>query len=81
MSTNSPLQESGETWVTPEDSRMYINPLPVRIWHWLNAMGFVTLILTGIQLRYTNMFNVLSFETAVKTHNWVAWAVMAAAGR
>ena len=40
-------------------------------------MGFVTLILTGIQIRYAEMINVLTFETAVRTHNWVAFAVIA----
>jgi len=29
----------------------YIKHLPVRIWHWINALGFVLLILTGVQLR------------------------------
>ena len=32
--------------------RLYVNPLPVRIWHWTNAIGFVLLILTGLQIRY-----------------------------
>ena len=55
----------------------YINPLPVRIWHWINAPGFVLLILTGFQLRYTDLFNVMSFEAAVKLHNWVGFVVIA----
>jgi thiosulfate reductase cytochrome b subunit len=57
--------------------KTYINPLPVRIWHWANALGFILLILTGIQIRYVGLFNVLSFETAVKTHNWVGFAAIA----
>ena len=32
--------------------RIYVHPLPVRIWHWINALGFVLLILTGVQIRY-----------------------------
>jgi len=58
-------------------AELYINPLPVRIWHWLNALGFVVLILSGTQIRYPNLFNVMSFETAVRTHNWVAFTVIA----
>ena len=27
--------------------RLYIHPLPVRIWHWTNAVGFILMILTG----------------------------------
>jgi len=59
------------------DSDLYINPLPVRIWHWVNALGFVLLILTGFQLRYPDLFSVLTFEAAVKWHNWVGFTVVA----
>jgi thiosulfate reductase cytochrome b subunit len=51
--------------------RIYIHPLPVRIWHWINAIGFVTMILTGTQIRYIELIDVLSFRTAVTLHNWV----------
>ena len=57
-------------------SGQYINPLPVRIWHWINALGFVLLILTGFQIRYMDLFKVISFETAVKTHNWTGFVVI-----
>lgn len=69
-------QKQPETWKKGRNGELYINPLPVRIWHWLHAMGFVTLILTGFQIRYTNLLNLMSFETAVRTHNWVAFAVI-----
>ncbi len=77
MSTFPTEQKQPDGWIKTADSGLYINPLPVRIWHWLHALGFVVLILTGTQIRYTNLFNVLSFETAVKTHNWVAFFVIA----
>lgn len=48
---------------------LYINPLPVRIWHWLNALCFVVLIATGAQIRYREAINILSFPTAVLIHN------------
>lgn len=51
--------------------KLYVHPLPVRIWHWLNAGGFVLLILTGLQIRYGDLLSVTSFETAVRIHNWV----------
>ena len=54
METKKTEHDVAEDWVKETDPRLYINPLPVRIWHWLHAMGFVTLILTGIQIRYTN---------------------------
>ena len=77
MSTNPTEQEQPDVWIKTKDSELYINPLPVRIWHWLNALGFVALILTGTHIRYANLFNLMSFETAIKTHNWVAFAVIA----
>jgi len=63
--------------VTPKRRGQYLNPLPVRVWHWLNALGFILLILTGFQLRYNDLLNVMSFETAVKTHNWTGFVVIA----
>ncbi len=57
-------------------NQLYINPLPVRIWHWINAVGFVLLVLTGVQLRYFNLLELMSFEAAVKLHNWVGFTVI-----
>ncbi|MDH3941956.1 MAG: cytochrome b/b6 domain-containing protein, partial [Xanthomonadales bacterium] len=44
--------------------RVYLHPVPVRIWHWVNALGFLLLILTGFQIRYVDLFSLMSFETA-----------------
>ena len=60
-----------------QPGRVYIHPLPVRIWHWANALGFVLLILTGIQIRYADLFNVISFELATELHNWIGIVVTA----
>lgn len=49
---------------------VYVHPLPVRVWHWINAIGFVIMILTGTQIRYIDVFTALSFRTAVTVHNW-----------
>lgn len=57
--------------------KLYIHPLPVRIWHWTNALGFVLLIATGVQIRYLDLFNVLSFRTAVVAHNWIGFVLIA----
>ena len=77
MSSIPSENQSPEAWIKTKDSELYINPLPVRIWHWLNALGFVALILTGTHIRYQDKLNFMTFETAVKTHNWIAFAVMA----
>lgn len=57
--------------------KIYINPLPVRIWHWTNAAGFVLLILTGLQLRYVGQLGLMSFKSAVQWHNWIGFVVIA----
>lgn len=57
--------------------KLYIHPLPVRIWHWLNALGFLLLIATGVQIRYLDLFQVLSFRTAVVAHNYIGFGLIA----
>lgn len=60
-----------------QQERIYLHPMPVRIWHWANALGFLVLIFTGFQIRYVDLFSLMSFETAVHLHNWVGFAVIA----
>jgi thiosulfate reductase cytochrome b subunit len=57
--------------------RPYLHPLPVRIWHWINAAGCVILLLTGIQLRYIGLINVVPFSAAVAMHNSVGFILIA----
>lgn len=57
--------------------KIYINPLPIRIWHWTNASGIILLILTGLQIRYLDLMNLLSFRTAVIAHNWIGYVLIA----
>jgi len=49
--------------------RIYLHPLPVRIWHWINAISFLILIVTGLQLRYRELLGLMKFRTAVDIHN------------
>lgn len=49
--------------------KIYLHPLPVRIWHWINALSFLTLIATGVQIRYREAINLMSFKSAVDIHN------------
>ena len=57
--------------------KIYIHPLPVRIWHWINAIGFLTLIATGVQVRYMDLFQLMSFRTAVVVHNYIGFVLIA----
>ncbi len=58
-------------------ARIYIHPLPVRIWHWINALGFVTMIVSGFQIRYVGVIDLFSFRTAVAVHNWTGFVLIA----
>ena len=57
-------------------TKIYIHPLPVRLWHWVNAVGFVLMILTGFQLRFAGTLNLLSFELTVDLHNWIGFVLI-----
>ncbi|NCO68227.1 MAG: cytochrome B [Nitrospirae bacterium CG_4_10_14_0_8_um_filter_41_23] len=57
--------------------KIYLHPLPVRLWHWINAGGFIILIITGAQIRFGNIINLFSFETAVDIHSWTGFILMA----
>jgi thiosulfate reductase cytochrome b subunit len=62
------------------DKLIYMHPAPVRVWHWVNAVGFIILILTGIQIRFAEMINLFSLEEAIQVHNYVGFVVIAAYG-
>jgi thiosulfate reductase cytochrome b subunit len=57
--------------------RIYLHPLPIRFWHWVNALGFIILIVTGVQIRFGNVIQLLSFDTAVKVHSWLGFILLA----
>ena len=57
--------------------RIYLHPLPVRIWHWINAVTCVLMVLTGLQIRYVGLINVVAFKTAVAVHNWTGFVLIA----
>ena len=57
--------------------RIYLHPLPVRIWHWTNAVGCVLLVLSGIQIRYVGLIDVMPFRIAVAIHSYVGWVIVA----
>lgn len=49
---------------------VYVTPLPVRIWHWLNAFGIVTLCITGLQIRFPDYINIFgAYKAAIRLHN------------
>ena len=53
-----------------EPKKIYLQPTPVRIWHWLNAFGIVTLMVTGAQIRFPQHVVIFdSFRSAILLHN------------
>ncbi|WP_054721282.1 cytochrome b/b6 domain-containing protein, partial [Marinifilum fragile] len=53
------------------NEKLYLYPLWIRIWHWLNATIFIVLLITGISMQYSNPENplLISFESSVQLHN------------
>ncbi|NOQ45077.1 MAG: cytochrome B [Desulfobulbaceae bacterium] len=56
---------------------IYIHPAPVRVWHWINAFGFVLLIITGFQIRYAESLSIMTLSNAINIHNYVGFTVIA----
>ena len=59
-----------------EESKLYLYPVWLRIWHGINAIGIVILILSGISMQYsTSSFVIIKFETAINLHNFAGVVV------
>lgn len=53
-----------------EKKMIYLQPIPVRIWHWINAVGIITLIVTGAKIRFPETLTFLgSYKTAITIHD------------
>lgn len=57
-------------------TRLYVHPLPIRLWHWVNAAGFLAMILTGLQIRY-RYFDALPLPAMVELHNLIGFGLIA----
>jgi Ni/Fe-hydrogenase b-type cytochrome subunit len=73
----APAVGAEQSRMTTAMHRIYVHPIPVRIWHWINALGFVALIVTGIQIRYADLVGFMSFKSAVHLHNWIGFVLIA----
>ncbi len=50
--------------------KIYLYPIWVRLWHALNAILIILLIISGVSMQYTNPANpFIRFDIAVKMHN------------
>jgi thiosulfate reductase cytochrome b subunit len=52
------------------EERIYLYPVWIRLWHLLNAILCLTLIITGISMQFSNpKFPMIRFDVAVSIHN------------
>ena len=59
-----------------EKQRIYLQPKPVRIWHWLNALGILMLCLSGAQIRFPEYLSFLgNYKSAIMLHNSAGYVV------
>lgn len=58
--------------------KIYLYPIWLRIWHGLNAIGILVLIVTGISMQYSNInYPIINFRYAVYLHNFFGVLVAA----
>ncbi len=50
-------------------SRLYLYPVWLRLWHWLNAVVFFVLIFSGASMHFAGTPGLLAFDAAVPLHN------------
>ncbi|MBC8320582.1 MAG: cytochrome b/b6 domain-containing protein [Bacteroidetes bacterium] len=51
-------------------NQVYLYPIWVRLWHLLNALLFLTLIVTGLSLQYSsNDYSLIRFDWAISIHD------------
>lgn len=61
--------------------RVCLYPLWLRLWHWSNALLFLSLVVTGFRLHFVELpMAVMPFETAVMVHNTAGILIIALYG-
>lgn len=54
--------------------KLYLYPVWLRIWHAINALCIIALIISGISLHYSGRsFLLIDFQTAVTVHNYAGF--------
>ncbi len=57
--------------------KTYLHPLGLRIWHWVNALIVIILLITGTQLRIEGMAALPAKNAALLVHRYAGWAMAA----
>jgi thiosulfate reductase cytochrome b subunit len=57
--------------------RTCLHPLPLRIWHWVNALTVILLLVTGLQFRIQGVAALEPHNSIFSVHKWAGIAMMA----
>ena len=60
-----------------KNTKLYFYPVWLRIWHGINALGIILLIITGISLQSGTNSTFINFKLAVNMHNITGIAITA----
>ncbi len=55
--------------------RIHLHPLPLRIWHWANAITVILLIITGVELRIPGVAALPINSPALRVHRFLGWSM------
>jgi thiosulfate reductase cytochrome b subunit len=55
--------------------RIYLHSLPLRIWHWSNALIVIILLATGIYLRFSGVASLQPHDPYLIIHKYAGWAM------
>jgi thiosulfate reductase cytochrome b subunit len=58
-------------------NKVYLHTLTIRIWHWINALIVIILLVTGVQLRAPGIEIISKFSIAVLIHKYAGFAMAA----
>lgn len=51
--------------------RVYMYAFHERMWHWVQALLMITLMVTGLVIHLPTRFPLMPFETATRMHEWI----------
>jgi thiosulfate reductase cytochrome b subunit len=57
--------------------KIHLHGLPIRLWHWLNVLMAIPLIITGIQIRVPGIADLGRHSTPLLVHKYLGWAMVA----
>ena len=57
--------------------RIYLHPLPLRLWHWVNTLLVLALLVTGFSIRLKGVADLGANSTLLLLHRYLGWAMIA----